>query len=264
MAKRPFRYTDRFWNLAPPWLRNRWLSKFGQVVAGAMDLVRFGAEEATRASLLEYENANGERRFPPDDAVPHHAAASAIDPVDGESVGSWRERVLGRWEFWENVTRKGPFQDAMRLYMKLPTQLFVYDYILASEGGDEFQSGSGGAGDDANLDYASRLAIVIEQTHGWVRPVVGPGLVVGPNLMVGLSMTQNELSRLRKYFLAFRPPNCVGTDAWIIMDSTPAEDLLNDHTAAGSEVIRIPLQGQFVGYSYMVVGGSLVVGQAFT
>lgn len=242
--------------ILPRWARGFWADKFTAVVFGVVgDALKAAGKASALSSLVEYA---------PDDAVPAHARARGMDRVAGETIASWRLRLLDAWGFWSTLhSHNATFRDfeaALRLYCQLPTQLFLYDYLAD---GDDFLGGAGGGLEDSNYENWSRFAIVIQETHGWVRPVVGPGLVVGPDLMVGLSMTSTELARIRRYFQAFKPGHTVGTEIWVLLDGTPAEDLLADHTAS-SEVVRIPLDAPAVGYPYMMVGPTLVVGQGFT
>lgn len=243
--------------LTPIWFRGPVADKVSTVIYGMIDVLKRAVREAARAGLIETA---------PDDAIPYHGRARMIDPVDGESAGSWRERLLDAWAFWggsetvQNVSTKPGLQDALRLYMKLPTQLFVYD-VLA--GGDDWLSGAG-PDEDSNLELSSRLVIVIEQPHLWEVPIFGPGLFFG-SFIWGITMTESELHRVRKYFQMFRPAHMVGLELWVIMDATSADDLRQSR-AASSDFVRIPLHGQFFGYptTGTTFGPNWIFGQAWT
>lgn len=237
-----------------PAFTGTWIEKLLTVWGGAMDVYRDAAIAAVYVSLPE---------LCPDDAVEHHARARLLARIPGESIAALRARVLDAWNFWSNLGPTEDLQDALRLYTGL-TSLVIFD-----QANDDWQAGAVADGDDANGDNASRHVIVVP-SHPYVRPPVGPDLVVGPDTLVGISMTATQLSWLRWAYRFHRPANMVGIDVWFCFGSTDANEVLTTH---GGDVTRLPLQRTMVGYQSngvggathaMVVGPHMVVGKEYT
>ncbi len=242
---------DLGFSRTPVWLRGLVADAVSAVQYGLIDVLKEAARQAAKAGLIDHA---------PDDAIPYHSRSRMLDRVEGESIAAWRIRLREAWTFWAGVTLKSNLQDALRLYTGLPTQLHVVDF---QPDGDDWMEGYDPAGfDDEDYDNVARLNIVIEQTHGWTRPVVGAGLIVGPGVMVGLTMTQTQLSRIRKYFQLFRPGPVIGQEIHVLMDSTTLDDYRSDHSTT-SDVVRLALHAPVVGYpsTNVVVGPQCVVGQ---
>lgn len=229
-------YEQIYFRQIPAWLRGVIADKWHDVIAGIIQSFALAAKDAAKASLPEYC---------PVDALPLHGEARSIDPVSGESADAWRQRILHAWTMRETQHQPATFQDLMRFFTAIPG-LYVFDYIASAEGGDDFASGASGSGEDGDVTNASRLAIVVEKPHGWVVPTIGVPAKIGPENLIGISMTRTELTRIRKYFRELRPAHIVGTEIWIIMDSSPAEDFPPDHTAGA--VVRLALHQPIIGY----------------
>lgn len=242
--------------LLPRWLRGTWMDRlWTALLHGPIDLLDQAKIEAAKVGLVEHG---------PDDAVDHYARERQLERIDGESTEALRTRALEAWEFWEGVSTGTGLRDAIRLYTGL-AGLEVYDCNTI---GDDWLSGWAplSDGEDNNTDNWSRHFIVIPaSSHSWTRPVVGPGLTVGPGLMVGLTMTSDELSRIRRAYRRHRPSHMVGGDIYVLFDGTSAAAVLSAHDAS-ADFSRLPLHRQMVGYEPhgMTVGPSLIVGYEFT
>lgn len=238
---------------APRWLRGEVADKWWTVLGGELDTMVDGAKEAMNQGFVEYCAP---------DAVPFHARSRLLEPVAWENVEALRVRTQDAWEFWEGLGTTTGIQDALRFYTGLEG-LFLYPFNADNTTAAWADGASGGDNDDADTDNWSRHAIVIEQPHPWERPVVGPTLVVGPDLMVGLTMTENELSNIRRQYRKHRGAHMQGIMIYVILDATSAESVRDDHTVT-TEVVLLPLHRVMVGYSAHGLVGTLVVGGEFT
>lgn len=236
----------------PRWLRGTDADRLTSVIGGMVDTDNTGAVEAVYAGLVA---------LCPADAVEYHARDRLLTRLPGETDEALRERAIDAWTFWADLHAAANFQDFMRLVAGTD-QLYVFD-----QANDNWQAGGTGySDDDTNSDNASRHAIVVQAPNPWARDVVGPGLVVGPQLIVGIDMTADELSRIRAAYRFYRPANMVGTDIYVSFDNTrDAFDTLSDHQDP-TDMIRIPLHRQMVGYRHhgMTVGSAMYVGVQFS
>lgn len=253
----PGRYEDYAKRLLPKWMRGPWLDKLWTAILwGPIDLIDVDREEAAKAALVEHC---------PDDAVEVHARERLLEPIVGESIAALRERVKSAWTFWSELGPTAKLQEALRLYTGLPG-LRVYD---CNTQGDDWLGGYAGLsdGEDANAANWSRHFIVVpKSSHSWERPAVGAGLVVGPGLMVGLTMTQTELSRIRRAYRRHRPAHMVGGDIYVDFEPGNDPDAIAALHDGSADFSRLPLHRQMVGYGPhgMTVGPTLIVGQEFT
>jgi hypothetical protein len=243
--------------MLPRWLRGDWMDRLWlHLIHGPLDTLDQARDDAMSCGLVEVA---------PDDAVPYHARERQLEQIDGESVGALRERAVDAWEFWEGVTTTAGLEAAIQLYTGLGADLRVFDCNGLSDAWLDGYVGMAG-GEDQNLDNWTRHFIVIPASaHSWTRPVVGPGLEVGPGLMVGLTMTQVELSRIRRAYRRHRPSHMVGGDIYVLFDGTTATAVLGNHEQS-TDFSRLPLHRQMVGYEPhgMTVGLALVGGHEFT
>lgn len=248
-------YADFFQARLPRWLRGRWADAMTSVVGGVFDALNSSAKDAANQAFIEYCA---------DDAVPFHMRERLLEPVDGETVAAQRIRAKGAWDFWTGVATTTGLQDAIRLYTGLEA-LEVWPFNGDNVTAAWVTGYVAGINDDDNTDNWSRHAITIAQPHPWEVPVVGPSLVVGPDLMVGLTMTRTELSRIRRAYQKHRPAHMVGLIIYVILDTTPGEDIQTSRVAA-TDVVRLPLHMTAVGYpaTGATVGPGLRVGHAHT
>jgi len=85
--------------LAPPWLRGKWGERWHEAEGLLLDMVAEGAVQAVKARLLGAG---------PDDALPYAGNDRQIERAPGESVESYRARLLGAFETWRRAgTNKG-------------------------------------------------------------------------------------------------------------------------------------------------------------
>ena len=237
--------------LLPRWLRAAWMDRLWKALLyGPIELLDDDKIEAAKVGLLSHA---------PQDAVDHYARERQLDRLDGESTEQLRERALDAWTFWSELGPNYKLVEAFNLYTGLQATLWAARHWV-----DGY---TGGVSDDDNADNWSRHWLVVELgSHPWTRPVVGPDLVVGPGLMVGVTMTETELSRIRRTYRRHRPSHMVGAELYIIFDATPGASVAAVNHAASSDYARIPLHRQMVGYVPlgMTVGPSMVVGHTYT
>lgn len=242
------RYSEHWRRILPPWLRGNTTDKVWTAVFDLLDAVKLSADQAMKAHFIERA---------PIDAVNLHGKDCEIERLPGESTEAYRLRLLGKWEFKRTMSTRPGLPDKLRQYIGPSVHLFD----LANDG----WTGGVASGEDFNTANWSRIAMVIEQPHAWVRQAIGSGLVVGPETIVGVSMTRTELSRIRRLFRIMRPAHVVGIDIFVVFDSTSAPDVAAEHASA--DAIKLPLgPGAMVGYPHhgMTVGDGLIVGQEFT
>jgi hypothetical protein len=255
----PGRWEEFANRLLPRWLRGTWMDRlWTALLHGPIELLDQDKIEAAKVGLVQHG---------PDDAVDYYARERQLERIEagaGETTEALRTRAAAAWDFWTGVSTTTGLRDAIRLYTGL-AGLEVYD---CNEQGDDWLGGDAALadGEDDNYDNWSRHFIVIPaSSHSWTRPTVGPGLVVGPGLMVGLTMTQEELSRIRRAYRRHRPSHMVGGDIYVLFDGTTAAAVLSAHDAS-ADFSRLPLHRQMVGYQPhgMTVGPSMIVGYEFT
>lgn len=235
---------------APRWFRrqdddvgDRWITALG----GMLDLVRNGARLAARAGLVERC---------PDDAVPFHGTQRRIEPLNAsETIDAWRARLVDAWDHWDCGTTAA-LEALLGLYAGCTATL--YDQANHAWFDKNFDAGYG----DDNGDNWSRASLVLTG-HSWVREAIGPGLEVGPETVVGLSMTGTELRRIRRVWREKRPAHVIGADLVVVLDATPAADVLADHNySTGTyDLFAIALgPHRLIGYQHhgMTVGGITV------
>jgi hypothetical protein len=242
--------------LLPRWMRGGWFeSLWTAVLHGPLELLDQDKVNAVNVGLVE--------RCPAD-AVRYHAAERQLERLAGESDEALRIRALEAWTFWSEMAPTGKLTDAITLYTGLSG---VRVYVCNTQS-DDWLAGYVplADGEDDNTDNWTRHFVVIPASgHPWTRPVVGPGLTVGPGLMVGLTMTQVELSRIRRAYRRHRPAHMVGGDIYVLFDGTTPASVLAAHDAS-ADFSRLPLHRQMVGYGPhgMTVGPHLIVGYEFT
>lgn len=242
--------------LLPRWMRGVWFDKlWTALLHGPLEALDQDKVNAVNVGLVE--------RCPAD-AVRYHAAERQLERLEGESDEALRTRAQGAWGFWSELAPTSKLVEAVELYTGL-SGITIYAFTV-----DDWYLGEGhpaNGGDDNNDENWSRHVIIIPAAaHSWTRPVVGPGLTVGPGLMVGLTMTQSELSGIRRAYRRHRPAHMVGADIYVIFDAATAADVLADHDDASADYSRLPLHRQMVGYGPhgMAVGPHLIVGYEFT
>ena len=244
-------YETFFQARLPRWLRGKWSDRLTTVVGGMMDALVVASKDAANQAFVEHCA---------DDAVPYHLRERLLEPLDGETIAAQRLRAQGAWDFWSTLAPTSALRDAIRLYTGL-ADLEIYSFSGDNTSAAWSDGWVPGLDDDGDGDNWSRHTIVIPQTHPWARPVVGPGLIVGPGLMVGLTMTLNELQRIRRVYRKHRPAHMVGMLIHVLLDATTAADYVLDHSFT-SDVVKIPLHVMEVGYpaTGAVVGQPMIVG----
>lgn len=238
----------------PRWLRGVVGDRFHSVVFGLFDAALQAAKDAADIGLVEKA---------PEDAVDYHGAMRLMERLPWESIEAFRLRLLGAWDHWTGVANTAGLRDVLRLYLNFDG---VYIYDIVNDDWLVGYSGSPTFGDDNNADNASRHFVIIDtDSSPYTFPEVGEELIVGPGLVVGTTMTGDELRRLRGAYRLHRPANMVGGDIYVLYASNAASTL-GDHDDAGTNMVRIPLHRQMVGYIHhgMTVGPTMVVGQEFT
>lgn len=245
--------------LVPPTMRGKTITKIVTTIGSTLDACNEAGQAALRAGHIETT---------PLDGIEPHARARLLDRWPGETLEQLRYRASKAWEFWTTLHRRRTNERASGLETLLRDALKLSNVWVYDQANDGWFNAPLIVGCDSNAENASRQNVVIGQPHPWTRPVVGPGLVIGPNLLVGITMLGDELRFLRSLYRKHRPANLIGVDAWVILDSTPPEDLVNYHDAG--EVVRFPLMVSLVGYAEggathgMVVGPNMIVGKEWT
>jgi len=232
-----------------------WGRKWVAIVGGLVDTVVAGAKQAAKSRFVA---------DCPDDALAYHARDRMIDTIDGETYQQLRTRLLATWDTWAGMGPSLGLMVYLRDVLSLPG-LYLYSVQGPAVLGGWLAGSVGGGTDDANADNWSRHAIVIGDPHPWEQPIVGPDLEVGPGLMVGITMTESELSRIRRVYRQKRGAHMVGIDLFVQFDATAPSAIRAQHDITAA-MVRIPLHRAMVGYPNhgMTIGPSLVVGQEFT
>ena len=250
------RETYEAWALRrlPRWLRGDALDKFSSIIFGNFDLVYQAARDAISATFITAA---------PVDSLDYHGKSRLLERLDGETDEQYRTRIVGAWDFWSGLGITTGLRDALRTY----TGCAALEVYAVNTQTDDWLGAvpNINADEDQNTDNWSRHAIVIPQTHPWVREAVGPDLVVGPDLMVGLSMTESELKRIRRIYRKHRPAHMCGIEIYVVIGVTPAAYVLADHY--GYDVVRLALgPAPMVGYLShgMVIGDAMRVGVPIT
>lgn len=237
---------DYGFRLLPRWMRGSWADRIMVQLFGLMDGLVDTSKEAAKCGLVSEC---------PSDALEYHGSARLIERKAGETDASLRLRLVDGWDHWSSSGTKSGLQSILAFYSGCP-DLYVYDQV-----NDHWFDGSTGSFDDSHDANWSRLWVVVEQPHGWTRPLVG-GVVVGPEQLVGITMTGSELSRIRRVFRKYRPAHVTGGELFVIFDSTTAASVLAGHGVT-SELVRMPLHVTMVGYPIPTVG-VLSVGYVYT
>jgi hypothetical protein len=220
------------------------------VVGGMFDALNSSAKDAANQAFVEYCA---------DDAVPFHMRERLLEPVEGETVAAQRIRAKGAWDFWTGVATTTGLQDAIRLYTGLEA-LEVWPFNGDNVTAAWVTGYVAGINDDDNTDNWSRHAITIAQPHPWEVPLFGAPLTFGPDFMFGLTMSMTELSRIRRAYQKHRPAHMVGLILWVILDTTPGEDVQTDRGTSSSAV---PLALHMTVFGYPVTGATFGPGFRF-
>lgn len=241
------RHADYFAAQIPQTFKGPWGQKFVDSLGAVLDWTADMAEAARDCALI--------LNCPPD-AVPFHADERGVEPLVGEHVESWRERVHAAWDFWSGASREH-IRDHLRLYVG-EAALEIYDVA-----NDAWLDGAT-VGYDNHEDHWQRFWVVVPEGHRWELLETGEGLVIGPQTTVGTTMTSDELQRIRWHSrkkTSFMEPQELILSFEV---GATADDIRHDHEPGGLDLMRIPLTCQRIGYpNCNTVGESLVVGHMY-
>lgn len=229
-------------------LKGPWGKKWINVVGGLFDY---------SVELTKIARSCGHIVDCPDDAVPYHATERRIEPIsDAENTAAWRERIADAWSFWSGSSKEH-IRDHLRLYLE-EESIEIFTVL------DGWLDGAP-SGWDTNQDFWQRFWVVVPKPHRWEPLVVGPNTVVGPQTVVGITMTKDELSKLRHHARK-KTGHMMPVEAIVCFEpGVTAQILLEDHEPGNYEFIRIPLCAPHIGYvGANVVGEGLVIGQMYT
>jgi hypothetical protein len=231
--------------LAPRWLRDTESDKIHTVLGGIVDVLRLGAVDATKCGLVTEC---------PQDAVWAHARTRMIEPLQGETVEALRMRTADAWDHWGDSGTTAGLEALLSAYMGT-ADIAVLDVV--NNASDQFFLSS-------TATNWSCLWVAIGDDAGYRPPTVGAGLTVGPSLIVGIDMTLDELSRIRRIFARYRPAHCVGAGIWVNVTSNE-RDITSPGViyANAADFVLLPLHVVVAGFNAPLVGPGLVVGHVY-
>lgn len=261
----------RIWiqQIAPPWLRGEWGTKYLSMLGELADLERDGAGFATAFRFLSKA---------PDDAVPLIAADSGpaqmplpgysgflyggMPRYPGETMASWRARIASRWETWPTAGTAIGVDAQLEAYISAiqsgvaPT-ITIWSHQLP---GTPIQPDRWNR--DVNPTEWSRFYVVIDQPHPWEQSLIGEG-EIGDESLIGTTMTLTEVRALRRLVHEWRSAHSSGVtfilvySGTIISPAAPAIGTPGDVIGGDSTELLI---GNIVGYPLsgpQVVGGTI-------
>lgn len=262
----------RIWiqQLAPPWLRGPWGTKYLSVLGELADLEQQGTAFATSFRFISKA---------PDDAVPLIASDSGpaqmplpgysgflyggMPRYPGETMASWRARIATRWETWPHAGTAAGVDGQLEALIGalnggVQANVTIWSHQLPGTPlqADRWQR-------DLNTTQWSRWYGVIDQPHGW-EPLLFGDFDFDDDVLFGTTMTATELKALRRLSHEWRSAHGIGVSFILIYDGIIAgpDTIAADTLIAGGDAIELMI-GQFFGYPLdapMVFGEDTIIG----